>query len=194
MFRCLKVMGRSCIWSLLVPNCVFLQAKKRTVTILQYHASSIKLRNLEDQDNDASLLNYKGKIPLESFTIKYAKSSGPGGQNVNKVNTKVDLRFHVASAEWLSEHVRQKILQREKNRINKEGELVISSTKYRTQYKNLKDAVNKVEMIIDEASVVPKETSVEKKAHVQKLINKENENRLRAKKLLADKKRDRKGY
>lgn len=131
---------------------------------------------------------------LESFTIKYAKSSGPGGQNVNKVNTKVDLRFHVASAEWLSEHVRQKILQREKNRINKEGELVISSTKYRTQYKNLKDAVNKVEMIIDEASVVPKETSVEKKAHVQRLINKENENRLRAKKLLADKKRDRKGH
>lgn len=54
--------------------------------------------------------------------------------------------------------------------------------------------MNKVEMIIDEASVVPKETSVEKKAHVQKMINKENENRLRAKKLLADKKRDRKGY
>lgn len=60
-------------------------------------------------------------------------------------------------------------IQQEKNRINKEGELVISSTKYRTQYKNLKDAVNKVEMIIEEASVVPKETSVEKKAHVQKL-------------------------
>ena len=61
------------------------------------------------------------------------------------------------------------LLQQEKNRINKEGELVISSTKYRTQYKNLEDAIQKVEMIIDEASFVPKETSPEKKIHVQKL-------------------------
>lgn len=51
MLRCLKITERSCIWSLLIPNCGLLQAEKRTLTRLQYHASSIKLRNIEDQVN-----------------------------------------------------------------------------------------------------------------------------------------------
>jgi protein subunit release factor B len=49
------------------------------------------------------------------------------------VNTKVDMRFKVMEADWLSERIRLKLLQMEKNRINSEGELVISSTKTRTQ-------------------------------------------------------------
>ena len=60
-------------------------------------------------------------------------------------------------------------IQQEKNRINKEGELVISSTKYRTQFKNLEDAIQKLETIIEDASFVPKETTPEKKAYVRKL-------------------------
>ena len=60
-------------------------------------------------------------------------------------------------------------IQQEKNRINKEGELVISSTKYRTQFKNLEDAIQKLETIIEDASFVPKETTPEKKACVRKL-------------------------
>ena len=57
----------------------------------------------------------------------------------------------------------------EKNRINTNGELVIHSSKYRSQHKNLEDAIEKLEMIVEQASFVPKETSEEKKAHVRKL-------------------------
>lgn len=46
---------------------------------------------------------------MNTLKIGYSRSSGPGGQNVNKVDTKVDLRFHVKSAEWISEPIREKL-------------------------------------------------------------------------------------
>ncbi|RDX63331.1 Peptidyl-tRNA hydrolase ICT1, mitochondrial, partial [Mucuna pruriens] len=85
------------------------------------------------------------KITLDHVTVSFARSGGPGGQNVNKVNTKVDMRFNVNNAYWLSDRVRDKILQMEKNRINKDGELVISSTKTRTQKGNIEDALAKLQ-------------------------------------------------
>jgi len=53
---------------------------------------------------------FTGYIPVEELDITYSTSSGPGGQNVNKVNTKVDLRFKIESAQWLNEEVRQKLI------------------------------------------------------------------------------------
>ncbi|KAL3818172.1 hypothetical protein ACJIZ3_004077 [Penstemon smallii] len=53
------------------------------------------------------------KITIDHVTVSYARSGGPGGQNVNKVNTKVDMRFNVKNAHWLSERVRERILQME---------------------------------------------------------------------------------
>ncbi|CAN6723415.1 unnamed protein product [Malus baccata var. baccata] len=87
------------------------------------------------------------KITLDHVTVSFARSGGPGGQNVNKVNTKVDMRFNVEKAYWLSEWVRERILQMEKNRINKDGELVISSTKTRTQKGNIEDALEKFQVV-----------------------------------------------
>ena len=49
-------------------------------------------------------------IPLDKIEFNYARSSGPGGQNVNKVNTKAELRFHVMSAEWLPMDVRERLI------------------------------------------------------------------------------------
>ncbi|XP_057977573.1 meiotically up-regulated gene 82 protein isoform X3 [Malania oleifera] len=77
------------------------------------------------------------QITLDHVNVSFARSGGPGGQNVNKVNTKVDMRFNVKNAYWLSDRVRERIMQMEKNRINKDGELVISSTKTRTQKQSL---------------------------------------------------------
>ncbi|CAI0413869.1 unnamed protein product [Linum tenue] len=77
------------------------------------------------------------QITLDQVTVSFARSGGPGGQNVNKVNTKVDMRFNVKNAHWLSDRIKEKILQTEKNRINKDGEIVISSTRTRTQNTDL---------------------------------------------------------
>lgn len=188
MFR--SLFHRSCSYFITFRG--FLETRQNNFGALYLHTSFIKLRSIENENLNGLGISCKGKIPLDRLTIKYARSSGPGGQNVNKVNTKVDLRFHLLSADWIPENVQQKILEREKNRINKEGELVISSTKYRTQFKNLEDAIQKLETIIEDASFVPKETTPEKRAYVRKLMRHANEKRLRAKKFMSDKKRDRK--
>jgi len=58
---------------------------------------------------------FSGYIPLDKIQITYSASSGPGGQNVNSVNTKVDLRFQVDNATWLSEEIRTKLLEQVTN-------------------------------------------------------------------------------
>ncbi|KAG8662184.1 hypothetical protein MANES_01G073500v8 [Manihot esculenta] len=109
------------------------------------------------------------KITLDHVTVNFARSGGPGGQNVNKVNTKVDMRFNVKDAYWLSDRIRERIMQMEKNRINKDGELVISSTKTRTQKGNIEDALSKLQAIIDAASYVPPPPSEEQKKKIAKI-------------------------
>ncbi|KAM1575772.1 hypothetical protein PS2_032035 [Malus domestica] len=128
------------------------------------------------------------KITLDHVTVSFARSGGPGGQNVNKVNTKVDMRFNVEKAYWLSEWVRERILQMEKNRINKDGELVISSTKTRTQKGNIEDALEKFQAIIDAASYVPPPPSEEQKKKIAKMAAIGEQKRLKSKKVLSDKK------
>ncbi|KAL5186473.1 Peptidyl-tRNA hydrolase ICT1, mitochondrial [Glycine soja] len=134
------------------------------------------------------------KITLDHVTVSFARSGGPGGQNVNKVNTKVDMRFNVKNAYWLSDRVREKILQTEKNRINKDGELVISSTKTRTQKDNIEDALAKLQVtlenleIIDAASHVPPPPSEDQKKKIAKMAAIGEQKRLKSKKVLSDKK------
>ncbi|KAJ0105546.1 peptidyl-tRNA hydrolase ICT1, mitochondrial-like [Pistacia vera] len=128
------------------------------------------------------------KITLDHVTVSFARSGGPGGQNVNKVNTKVDMRFNVKNAYWLSDRVRQRIMQMEKNRINKDGEIVISSTKTRTQKGNVEDALGKLQAIIDAASYVPPPPSEEQKKKIAKLAAIGEQKRLKSKKTLSDKK------
>ncbi|XP_073975285.1 large ribosomal subunit protein mL62 [Rhodnius prolixus] len=84
---------------------------------------------------------FSGYIPIEKLEITYCKSSGPGGQNVNKVDTKVDIRFHLQSADWLSEDLKKNISSKCKNRINKDGFLIVRSDKTRSQLYNQADAI-----------------------------------------------------
>ncbi|KAG9445411.1 hypothetical protein H6P81_016751 [Aristolochia fimbriata] len=128
------------------------------------------------------------KITLNHVTVNFARSGGPGGQNVNKVNTKVDMRFNVKNAHWLGDRIRERILQLEKNRINKDGEIVISSTKTRTQKGNIEDALSKLQAIIDAASYVPPPPSEEQKKKIAKLAAIGEQKRLQSKKALSQKK------
>ncbi|KAF5207348.1 Peptidyl-trna hydrolase ict1 protein [Thalictrum thalictroides] len=127
-------------------------------------------------------------ITLDHVSVSFARSSGPGGQNVNKVNTKVDMRFNVKKAYWLSERIRERILQLEKNRINKDGEIVIASTKTRTQKGNIEDALAKLQAIIDAAAYVPPPPSEEQKKKLAKMAAVGEQKRLQSKKALSQKK------
>uniref|UniRef100_A0A182PAP9 Large ribosomal subunit protein mL62 n=1 Tax=Anopheles epiroticus TaxID=199890 RepID=A0A182PAP9_9DIPT len=94
---------------------------------------------------------FNGYIPLEKITISYSRSSGPGGQNVNTVSTKVDLRFHLETANWLPESTRNRLAQLQRGRITKDGYLVIKSEITRSQQMNTADALHKLRTFIRQA-------------------------------------------
>ncbi len=87
---------------------------------------------------------------------KFVRSSGPGGQNVNKVSTAVQLRFNVAQSENLPHRVKMKILQSGDSRLTKEGEMVLIAESFRTQEANRKDAIERLKAIIRKAAFIPK--------------------------------------
>ncbi|XP_029456440.1 peptidyl-tRNA hydrolase ICT1, mitochondrial [Rhinatrema bivittatum] len=119
----------------------------------------------------------KTEIPLDRLTISYSRSSGPGGQHVNKVNSKAEVRFQLTAADWIAEDVRQKIVVMHKNKINKSGELIVSSEVSRYQMRNLAECLQKIENIIAGAIQKPKARSKED-AEIRR-IRVENMNRER---------------
>lgn len=80
------------------------------------------------------------RIKPSEIVFFTSRSSGPGGQNVNKVNTKVELRFNIPSSDAFSAEEKESIMQKLYKRINKDGELLIVSQSERTQLQNKKKA------------------------------------------------------
>ncbi|KAM6951483.1 large ribosomal subunit protein mL62 [Aplochiton taeniatus] len=117
------------------------------------------------------------------LTISYSRSSGPGGQNVNKVSTKAEVRFHVNTADWIPEDVRQKIIAMNRSRVNKAGELLVTSELSRSQQRNLRDCIKKISNIIVEASKKPPEPTTENMALRASRLEKRNNERLKQKKI-----------
>ncbi|XP_046397252.1 peptidyl-tRNA hydrolase ICT1, mitochondrial [Ischnura elegans] len=105
--------------------------------------------------------SFTGHIPIEKLHITYSRSGGAGGQNVNMLNSKVDVRFHVESADWLSNEVKSKLIEMNKTKINKEGFLILKSEKTRSQQLNVADVMMKLRTLIRTAAEPPGEPSEE---------------------------------
>ena len=97
------------------------------------------------------------EIPFDKIEINFCRSSGPGGQNVNKLNSKVEFRFNIDAADWLTKETKERLKKLNSNKINNEGFFILTCQEYRTQSQNKKEAQKKLQEIINVASVPKKE-------------------------------------
>lgn len=91
------------------------------------------------------------RIPLSDLVFEFSRGSGPGGQNVNKVNSKVTLRWNIAGAMHLSDDIRAVLLEKLKTRVTNDGELVLHASEYRDQPKNREAAIARLVSIVSTA-------------------------------------------
>jgi ribosome-associated protein len=126
-------------------------------------------------------------IPEGELVFKASRSSGPGGQNVNKLNTRVTVLFHVAGSPSLSEEQKQQVLSKLARRIDKEGVLHVAAQKHRSQEANRRAAVERLQQLVQEAlQPVPVRRKTKAPAAAR-------ERRLQEKKQRSDRKQQRRG-
>ena len=114
-------------------------------------------------------------IQEDEIQINFIRSSGPGGQNVNKVSSAVQLRFNVIESPTLSADIQERLVNLAGNRITDEGILIIEARQYRTQEQNRKAALEKLVKLIQEAAKEPsvrRETKPPLRAKERRLENK----------------------
>lgn len=114
-------------------------------------------------------------IPEQEFAFTFSRSSGPGGQNVNKVNTRVTLIFNLADSPSLSPEEKERITEKLATRINRQGQLRITSYRHRTQGANREAAIDRFFELVGEALTVRKsrkKTAVSKGSKERRLNTK----------------------
>lgn len=132
-------------------------------------------------------LSEEQKLQLENEAkFSASRSSGPGGQNVNKVNTRVELRFSIHDSTVFRDDQKTTLLQKLKNRINSEGELLLSSESERSQWRN-KEKTKTLFFQLIEAALTPPKKRIKTKPTIAS-----RKKRLENKKQLAEKKARRK--
>ncbi len=102
------------------------------------------------------VINDRVTIPASELSLSFSRSGGPGGQNVNKVSSKVDLRWNPRTSLAVSEEDREWLLQKLRSKLTGDGTLIITSTLTRDQLKNRDDATSKLTLIVRAALVRPK--------------------------------------
>ncbi|HKX99263.1 MAG TPA: alternative ribosome rescue aminoacyl-tRNA hydrolase ArfB [Steroidobacteraceae bacterium] len=95
-------------------------------------------------------------IPAGEYTLAFVRSPGPGGQNVNKVATACELRFRVGSTSLLDEAGKARLRAFAGRRLTRDDEIVLEAHRHRSQEANRRDAIERLERLIEQARQVPK--------------------------------------
>jgi len=117
------------------------------------------------------------RIPSDEIRYDFIQSSGPGGQNVNKVATAVQLRFDARNSRILEAGVRERLYHLAGKRVNSAGEVVIEARRYRTQQRNREDALQRLIHLIERARIPPKKRRKTKPTAASKLRRLESKKR-----------------
>src|SRR5882672_3289684 len=121
-------------------------------------------------------INARLQIPEHEFQWSYARAGGPGGQNVNKDASKAELRWNVAGSPTLPADVKNRLMAHVRKRITTEGELVLTSQRFRDQGRNREDCLEKLRALILRAVTPPRPRKATKPTRASRL------HRLQAKK------------
>ena len=97
----------------------------------------------------------KRRIPDEELEFRFYRAGGPGGQNVNKVSTAVQMRFDVRNSPSLTEPVKERLMKLAGSRLTLDGVIVITATRFRTQERNRADAIERLQAMVDKAAIAP---------------------------------------
>ena len=95
------------------------------------------------------------RIPEDELEFRFFRSGGPGGQNVNKVSTSVQMRFDVKNSPSLADPVKERLMKLAGSRLTLDGVIVITAVRFRTQERNRADAVARLDEMVAEASIRP---------------------------------------
>ncbi len=95
----------------------------------------------------------KRRIPDEELEFRFYRAGGPGGQNVNKVSTAVQMRFDAKNSPSLNDYTRERMMKKAGSRLTLDGVIVITATRFRTQERNRQDAIERLEEMVAEAAV-----------------------------------------